>query len=279
MNHVEEVWVEQVMVNNGAAVRPLISDIPTEISPRDLGLLDANISGWYSEETGEMFTGFPVTIDDVFIDVGCGDGGPASFSARHGAEVILTDINPDKVAAAESRCRSAGARKVTALVSDSVPLPIEDQRGTRILCSEVLEHVDDPERVLIELVRIGKPGALYLITVPDPVCEEMQKHLAPPTYFMRPNHVRVFSRESFGSLIERSGLIIEQRHFYGFFWSMWWLLFWSADVSLDNPRHPLLDQWIATWTALLNTKDGVRVKHVFDRLMPKSQVIVARKSI
>ncbi len=267
------------MVSEGTGVQPLISDVPREVSPRDLGLLDASISGWYSDETGEMFTGFPVTAEDVFIDVGCGDGGPATFSARRGAEVILTDIDAEKVAAAENRCRIAGARKVTALVSDSVPLPIDSQTGSRILCSEVLEHVDDPERVLIELVRIGKPGALYLITVPDPVCEEMQKHLAPPSYFMKPNHLRIFSRESFGSLIERSGLVIEQRHFYGFFWSMWWLLFWSTDVSLENPSHPLLDHWTATWTALLNTKDGVRVKNVFDRLMPKSQVIVARKSM
>ncbi len=265
------------MTDSTASPERLISDIPGGIPPRSLGLQDAVISGWYASDTGELFSGFRITAEDVFIDVGCGDGGSATFSARQGAEVILTDIDVAKLGEAEDRCRKAGARKVTAHVSDSVPLPIKAETGTRLLCSEVLEHVDNPERVLTELVRIGKPGALYLLTVPDPVCEEMQKHLAPPSYFTKPNHVRIFSREAFGALVEKSGLVIEQRQYYGFFWSMWWLLFWSADVSLEHPHHPLLDHWAETWTALLDTKDGVRVKRVFDRLMPKSQVIVARK--
>ncbi len=244
-----------------------------------LGLRDAEIAGWFLNDAAEMFRGFPITRDDVVIDVGCGDGSPAAFCARRGAELILTDIDEAQVGRAEQRCREAGALRITTHVGNSINLPIENAVGSRIICSEVLEHVENPVGVLSELVRVGKPGALYLLTVPDPVGEEMQRHLAPPTYFLPPNHLRVFSREAFGELVEAAGLRIEQRHFYGFFWSMWWLLFWAADVPLERPEHPVLDAWAATWSALLDTNDGPKVKRVFDRLMPKSQLVLARKPL
>ncbi len=59
---------------------------------------------------------------------------------------------------------------------------------------------------------------------------------------------------------------------------MWWLLFWTCDVSLEGEVcHPVLDDWARIWSAVLESKDGRRIKHQMDRFMPKSQVIVARK--
>ena len=43
----------------------------------------------------------------------------------------------------------------------------EDDRYDIILCSQVLEHVEDPRQVCRELFRILKPGGHVLITAPQ----------------------------------------------------------------------------------------------------------------
>jgi SAM-dependent methyltransferase len=248
------------------------------VDPFMLGLHDAMLSGWYNEEQGELLTGFPISAEDVALDVGCGDGGAMNFCAKRGAHVILADIDADRLAKARDWLLTTKARAVEAHATDADPLPLADATATRVVCMEVLEHVDDPATFIAELVRVGKPGALYLLTVPDPVQEEMQKFLAPHHYFEKPNHIRIFQREDFADLVRGSGLVIERRYYYGFFWAVWWLLFWQCDIPFNGtPRHPILDNWARTWAAVLASKDGLRTKRLFDRLMPKNQVIIARK--
>jgi len=241
-----------------------------------LGLVDAGLSGWYLNDTDEVFRGVHITKDDVVVDVGCGDGGAILFCAERGAEVIAIDIDADVIAGIKSRLANSSAKAYSTHISDSNPLPLPDAIATRVICSEVLEHVDDPDKVLAELVRIGKPGARYLLTVPDPLHEAMQKQVAPDTYFSKPNHIRVIERQQFADMVQRAGLIIEEQAYYGFYWGMWWALFWACGVELGD-SHPILEKWNATWKALLKTRRGIELKRQLDQFMPKSQLVVAYK--
>ncbi|KRW60856.1 class I SAM-dependent methyltransferase [Pseudomonas sp. TTU2014-080ASC] len=238
---------------------------------------DTHLSGWFREETGELFEGFPICAEDSILDIGCGGGGYAHFCGSRGAEVIVADIDADKVAAAESLLKSTAARSVIPLVTDANPIPLEDGRVNRVVAMEVLEHVADPAQFMSELVRVAKPGSLFLITVPDTVGENVQKKIAPPVYFEHPNHIRIFERDEFDQLIRDAGLIIERRTEYGFYWSVWWFFFWACKQDLSPPWHPLLNSWTHTWNTLLSLPDGARIKKALDETMPKSQVIVARK--
>lgn len=249
-------------------------------SPPDaswLGLHDAYLSGWFQNDTNEVFKGLSVGADDVVLDVGCGNGGVARFCATRGAAIILADSDAEKVRAAERNLADTGARSIQTIISDSNPLPLADGVASVVISTEVLEHVADPAQVLSELVRVGRPGARYLLTVPDPAAESLQKQLAPPSYFAEPNHIRIIQRDEFARMVADAGLVIETRASYGFFWALWWLMFWACDVDLDNTRHPALDHWTAAWEAILKTRDGLRIKAALDGFMPKSQVIVARK--
>jgi SAM-dependent methyltransferase len=245
----------------------------------NIGLKDAVFSGWYNQATGELFSGFPIGPHDIVLDVGCGTGGMDLFSARRGAHVILVDANADNVAAAKSRVSEECAEvRVEAHVSDANPLPLADGTATRVVCTEVLEHVDDPSALMRELVRVGQPGALYLITVPGTAQENMQKHLAHPTYFAKPNHIRIFDPESFASLIRDAGLRIEHTSAYGFFWSLWMMIFWQTEIPLFSGKsHPMLDLWAKTWNQVIDGRDGRKIQALLNQLLPKSQVIVASK--
>lgn len=252
---------------------------PSQVEPvpADFTLVDASLSGWFREETGELFEGFPVSADDHVLDVGCGDGVFIGYCAKLGAEVSFADIDAEKIAAVSSRLQQSNARGVHGLVSNADPLPLPDAYADKVIAMEVMEHVDSPSEFLRELVRVGKPGALYLLSVPDAVSEQVQKHLAPPGHFEKPNHINVFSRTEFEKLIVDAGLIIEKRAYYGFYWSIFWAFFWTCDQDLSPPWHPLLESWARTWDMLLKMRDGPRIKRALDEAMPKSQAIIARK--
>lgn len=240
-------------------------------------LKDTYLSGWFHQETDELFEGFPISAQDSVLDIGCGDGPFVQFCAQRGAEVIFADIDADKVAGVERALQGSNARAMLPLVTDANPIPLPDARVNKVVAMEVLEHVEDPAQFMGELVRVGKPGALYLITVPDPLGESVQKELAPDSYFECPNHIRVFEREAFEQLIRDAGLVIERQAHYGFYWSVWWFFFWACKQDLSPPWHPLLDSWTRTWNMMLETEDGPRIKKALDRAMPKSQAIIARK--
>ena len=240
--------------------------------------LDAQQSGWFNEEQGELFSGFAIRPEDTFLDVGCGDGGASIFAARQGCAVISTDVLPEKIEQLAKRLERTTARSVRCEVSNSNPLPVADSSVTRVVCTEVMEHVPDPEQFIRELARVGAPNALYMLTVPDPAAEHVQEKLAHPIYWAPPHHVRIFSREQFGKLVTDAGLVIEKRDYYGFYWALWWTFFWAEDQELGEPEKPLLAAWSRTWSELLKRPQGARVKRELDNFMPKSQLIIARKA-
>jgi SAM-dependent methyltransferase len=251
------------------------SDTMQEQVPPDVRKRDAILSGWFIEETGEVFKGLAIASDDVVLDVGCGNGEIAAFCGARGAAIIVTDSDPAKISFAESRLAGTAARSVQALVSDSCPLPLPDNVASVVISTEVLEHVDDPSAFLAELVRVGRPGARYLLAVPDPVAETLQKSVAPQAYFEKPNHVRIIERDEFAGLVTASGLVIERRASYGFYSSLWWLMLWLSPDT--EARENVQARWSQTWNALLDTPNGILLKNTLDGFVPKSQLIIARK--
>ncbi|WP_263147101.1 class I SAM-dependent methyltransferase [Pseudomonas sp. RIT-PI-AD] len=259
------------------------------VDSRDCGLVDVVQSGWFRNDRGELFSDFPVSAEDVVLDVGCGAGGATLFCANRGAHVIFSDLVAEKVEALRRRVAQTPARQAEGLVSDSAPLPLADASATRVVALEVLEHVEDPAAVLSELVRVGRPGALYLLAVPDAAGEHLQKAFAPAYYFERPNHIHIFEREAFGQLVRDAGLEIVRRDSYGFFWTLWMCFYWTcakaAGGELEGASHdvvqppypPLLNDWAKLWHQLIKMPEAAPMKRALDQVLPKSQLIVARK--
>ncbi|MDA8139711.1 MAG: class I SAM-dependent methyltransferase [Desulfobacteraceae bacterium] len=248
-----------------------------ETPDNDATLHDAVLSGWFKHETGELFTGFKISSGDIVLDVGCGDAPFVAFCALQGAKVIFADIDREKISAGYKRLKNGPDMALYPIVSNVNPLPLNDGTASKIIAMEVLEHVEDPASFLSELVRVGRPGAQYLITVPDPSIEKIQQQLAPESYFQKPNHLRIFGRTDFEKHIVSAGLTIEDRAYYGFFWSIWWCFFWACEQDHGDPWHPILENWRKTWGLLLKTKQGPKIKQALDNFMPKSQAIIARK--
>lgn len=271
----------------------LSPNIPDKIDSLFAGLVDAEKSGWFQEKTNEFFKGFPVSADDVVLDVGCGKGDATIFCAKRGASVIYADIDGEEVAGvSEKLAQIDGIGETLGLVGDSDPLELADETASRVMCIEVLEHVDDPRRVMAEMVRVGRPGALYLLTVPGTQSEYIQKKFAPEWYFQKPNHIRIFSHEDFEGLVESSGLVIKSYDTTGFFWVTWMSIYWAtvaadgedtsggaavAHKKIEPPFDESLNRWAALWVKLILTPEGLAFKQEMDKLLPRNQVIIAQK--
>jgi 2-polyprenyl-3-methyl-5-hydroxy-6-metoxy-1,4-benzoquinol methylase len=271
--------LKKLTAGTPAPVPPVtpVAPVAEKVDPYMLGLRDAVLSGWFNQETDELYTGFRITAEDTVLDVGCGDGGSVHFCSMRGAKIIIADIDAAKVEATRQRLSDTPARSVECHVTDCNPLPIADATATRVVSTEVIEHVDDPAQFLAELVRVGKPGALYLLSVPHPSSEDLQKGIAAPDYFEKPNHIRIISEEQFKAMVSDAGLEVLSHSQYGFYWSMWMLLFWEAKVEFSNADHPLLNHWADTWKTILDSPRGAQIKQALDGVVAKSQVIIARK--
>jgi len=259
------------------------------IDPRNCGLVDAVMAGWYQGDNGQLFPDFNISAEDVVADIGCGEGAATLFCANQGASVIFTDTDQRKIDALKEKMASSSAKSAQGFVSDSDPLPIKSATASKVISMEVLEHVEQPERLIKELYRIGSPGALYLLSVPDPVGENIQKKIAPSIHFESPNHINIFTREQFADLVINAGLTIKSVHFYGFYWALWMQIYWlsleEVGITPDGATHdqikppfsPILADWAALWHSILKMKSGHKLRDALDEVMPKSQFIVAQK--
>jgi len=244
-----------------------------------VALADARHAGWFQWETAELFTGFVIARDDQVLDIGTGDGGYARFCARLSAHVCCVDLNAERLEATLQYVRADAIGNVEAIIAHADKLPIAAASKNRIVCTEVLEHVSDPDAALREAYRVGTDDALYLLTVPDARSEEFQKQVAHPSYFEEPNHIHIYARDQFRALVERAGLEVIEHTSYGFYQSMWLSLFWSC--GLDDVRdrsHPLLKSWDRTWGLFMDTPQADTALQSLDEIMPRTQLILARKS-
>jgi SAM-dependent methyltransferase len=246
-----------------------------------VGMADWKGDGWFNGKTGEITRGVCVSPSDTVIDVGCGDGGFIGFVAGQGAEVIFIDQDATRLVRTEARIKQSPARAYQAIQSDCNPIPLDDDVGDLVICTEVLEHVPDPVKFLGEVIRIAKPGAQLLLAVPDSRSEQFVKSTAPPQCFQVPNHIRIFSAEVFEELVLDAGLEIEEHQFTGCFWSIFWPLSWmtcepGGGLPLNN-NHPIIEHWIQLWQLVQQHPEGHKIRDALNQLLPKSQSIVARK--
>ena len=255
-----------------------------------VGLRDDVLAGFYDNDNKELFRGFRVSSEDVLVDVGCGGGGPLEFCARHAGTVHAVDVHDETVAAARRRLESRGLDigHVSFTVADASRLPFEDGLASRVICLEVLEHVASPVDVMTELARIAARGALVLVSVPDERGEELLHHYAPSAAWQPPHHIRTFSQPEFHDLVRGAGLEIVDTCTSGFFRLVWLSMYWMQTAHVSGNSHaaiepetvegnPMIEAWVSLWDSLLDRPDGELIKRSLDQLLPKSQLVLARK--
>jgi ubiquinone/menaquinone biosynthesis C-methylase UbiE len=248
---------------------------------RRVGLRDIAQLGWCNTKTSELVPGIVISSGMTVVDIGCGNGGYIEFCAVNGADITFIDRQEDHVRTLESKISQLAGVVYRGIVSDCDPVPLPDAHADVVICTEVLEHVVDPDRLMREIARIGKAGATFFVTVPDSRGENLMKEVADPSCFKEPNHIHIFTSGDFEELIQRSGLKIIRHDYQGAFWAIFFLLKWATaepGESLADDVHPITTLWTTTWAKVLDHPDSEKIVQALNLALPKSQTIIARKS-
>jgi 2-polyprenyl-3-methyl-5-hydroxy-6-metoxy-1,4-benzoquinol methylase len=100
------------------------------------------------------------------LDVGCGTGVNVALPlAEAGYKVV--GLDSDFASISRARELAAGNTDAQFFVGDLERMPLS-QRFDVVICSEVLEHVEDPNDALARLGAVIDPPGRLLVTVPNP---------------------------------------------------------------------------------------------------------------
>jgi SAM-dependent methyltransferase len=157
--------------------------------------------------------------EDNVLDLGCGDGDISKFLVRTTATVTGVDLSPTRIARAEKK-------GIKGMVGNVMSTHLPDGAYTKIICSEVIEHLLDPGIVLLEVARLLAHDGRAVVTVP--IGQELHNTLLDASaddlenssydairakYDITDTHLSAFTIASFGDLVEGCGLEIEKMDF------------------------------------------------------------------
>ncbi len=108
------------------------------------------IASTIARELGES----PRTV----LDLGCGAGFLSNHLAQLGHHVTGVDTTPENLSVARSRDRSG---KAVYTLADARALPFRDGSFDVVCAMDLLEHVDEPGRVIAEAARVLSPSGLF----------------------------------------------------------------------------------------------------------------------
>jgi len=102
-----------------------------------------------------------VTGNDI-LDAGCGEGITLEKLTRlfPGRRVVGTDVEPENI----EICRQ---HNLSVQNGSLYELPFGDSSFDTVLFSEVIEHLDAPEKALTEIYRVLRPGGRLIIIFPN----------------------------------------------------------------------------------------------------------------
>lgn len=127
------------------------------------------------------------------LDVGCGDGALSGLIASAlKASIFGLDTTPASITLARQEFSKRGLTGEFREI-DGYQYPYDDATFFAVVCSDVIEHVRQPEAMLAEMWRVLVPGGILVVTTPIRYTE------AP----LDPMHVQEWFPEEFRKLCTR----------------------------------------------------------------------------
>jgi SAM-dependent methyltransferase len=101
------------------------------------------------------------------LEVGSGLGGALLELRRRGVRAIGVEPSGEWCGIIRRRLRQKGLPEGCVVQATGEHLPFEDASADVVFTLQVLEHVDEPERVMAEIDRVLRPGGRLYISAPN----------------------------------------------------------------------------------------------------------------
>ena len=127
-----------------------------------------------------------VGSDACILDLGCGSGDLLAALAETFPQAALAGADQSESGLGRTRQDLPGAKLFQFDFSQPDTAP-EELRGwaTHVVCSEVLEHLDDPTPALDTAARCLKPGGRLVVTVPGGPMTAFDRHIGHRGHFTK----------------------------------------------------------------------------------------------
>ncbi len=136
-----------------------------------------------------------LTTPPRILDVGSGQGDFALQLKLSYPKIDYLGLEASQAGIDISRQKVTGAHFIKQDLLRSFKPPEEfNQWATHVVCSEVLEHVDEPEKILTNIKPFLKKGCKLIITVPGGPMSQFEKHIGHRKHYSPGDLHNLFSR-------------------------------------------------------------------------------------
>lgn len=140
-----------------------LKDSVTSFQRRDVIWTDTHLSKtpfhpgfWAKKRIADAIASHAPLAGGILLDVGCGIKPYENLFTPYVEKYIGIEYSPE-----------SGYQGNRADIAGSASeIPLGDSSVDTILCTEVLEHVPDPEKVISEFARVLRPGGVVITTAP-----------------------------------------------------------------------------------------------------------------
>lgn len=182
----------------------------------------------------------PLTAGAVVLDIGSGQGEFAVFLKQQHPDVHVWGVEYSTKGVTRSRQAAQADGVSVRFVERDLLQPVEPEPdqplATQAICSEVLEHVEDPTMLVRNSVRLLAPGCRVVVTVPGGPRSAFDHHIG---------HHQHFTAASLSKVLTDGGLAVDRVFRAGFpFFNLYKLAVIArgkrlvADVQDRDPKAP-----------------------------------------
>jgi len=99
--------------------------------------------------------------NERILDIGCGEGYQMSYIVERGTQVIGLDLSVERLKQAKNRVRNSDL-----VCASSERLPFKSQIFDKVMCLELLEHLNEPRKTILETESVLKERGTLVVSVP-----------------------------------------------------------------------------------------------------------------
>ena len=168
-----------------------------------------------------------VDKESIVLDIGCNNGQHTIKIAAYCKQVFAFDYDPRMLKLALNHVRRSGYSNVIIQQADAESrLPYHSSKFHRVVFLDVLEHLNNRDKIMQEIYRVLKPAGLLLLSIPNRNThwKLVQKNLG-INYYSDPDHKVEYSDVEIKNFLKENGFKVQN----------------IFPVTLDTPLVGLID--------------------------------------
>jgi len=119
---------------------------------------------WQHRRTDTIKKMLGASDGDIILDIGCGSGVQIrALDVVKPQLIIGTDVNRNALIYAKNK----DIPQSEFIIVDAQNLPFKSETVNKIICAEIIEHLNEPEQMIAEIQRVLKKGGSVVITTPN----------------------------------------------------------------------------------------------------------------